>query len=54
MTQLSIVIPCYNEAACLSELYARVSSAARGVTPDHEIVLVNDGCHRALSMFCSL
>ncbi len=41
---LSIVIPCYNEAACLDALYARVAAAARAaVGDDHEIVFVNDG-----------
>lgn len=41
---LSIVIPCYNEEACLAELHRRVSAAARDVVGDnHEIVLVNDG-----------
>ena len=41
---LSVVIPCYNEAACLPMLHRRVSAAARAaVGEDHEIVLVNDG-----------
>lgn len=41
---LSIVIPCYNEEACLDLLHARVSAAARNaVGDDHEIVLINDG-----------
>ncbi|WP_315761260.1 glycosyltransferase family 2 protein [Sphingomonas sp. Y38-1Y] len=41
---LSVVIPCYNEAACLEALHARVSAAARAaVGESHEIVLVNDG-----------
>jgi glycosyltransferase involved in cell wall biosynthesis len=41
---LSVVIPCYNEAACLELLHARVSAAARAaVGADHEIVLINDG-----------
>lgn len=41
---LSIVIPCYNEEACLEVLHARVSAAARAaVGDDHEIVLINDG-----------
>ncbi|UUL81766.1 glycosyltransferase family 2 protein [Sphingomonas qomolangmaensis] len=45
---LSIVIPCYNEAACLDALHARVSAAAHGaVGGDHEIVLVNDGSRDA-------
>ncbi len=44
MTALSIVIPCYNEDACLGELYARVATVARGVAGDsYEIVLINDG-----------
>ncbi len=41
---LSVVIPCYNEAACLDLLHARVAAAARAAVGDsHEIVLVNDG-----------
>ena len=41
---LSIVVPCYNEAACLDVLHTRISAAARAVVgDDHEIVLVNDG-----------
>lgn len=44
MTALSIVIPCYNEEACLDVLHTRVSAVARRVAPDnHEIVLINDG-----------
>jgi dolichol-phosphate mannosyltransferase len=41
---LSIVIPCYNEEACLTELHGRLTAAARGAAgDDYEIVLVNDG-----------
>lgn len=41
---LSIVVPCYNEAACLDILHARISAAARtAVGEDYEIVLINDG-----------
>lgn len=41
---LSIVIPCYNEQACLEPLCARVAAAAvRSVGQNYEIVLVNDG-----------
>lgn len=41
---LSVVIPCYNEAATLPLLHQRVSAAAlAAVGDDHEIVLVNDG-----------
>ncbi len=41
---LSVVIPCYNEAACLELLHARVSAAARAAVGEaYEILLVNDG-----------
>lgn len=41
---LSIVVPCYNEEACLSELHGRLTRAAQSVAPGgYEIVLVNDG-----------
>ncbi|NNM78227.1 glycosyltransferase family 2 protein [Sphingomonas sp. ID1715] len=41
---LSIVVPCFNEEACLPELHRRLSEAAREtVGASHEIVLVNDG-----------
>lgn len=44
MTALSIVVPCYNEEACLDELYRRLTLAANtAVAGDYEIVLVNDG-----------
>ena len=44
MTALSIVVPCFNEQACLIALHQRLSSAARSaVGEDYEIVLVNDG-----------
>jgi len=42
--RLSVVIPCYNEEACLPLLHARVSAAARAAVGDNfEIVLINDG-----------
>lgn len=41
---LSIVVPCYNEEACLDELHRRLTlAAAAAVGADYEIVLVNDG-----------
>jgi len=44
MPALSIVVPCFNEEACLSALHERVGTAARNsVGADYEIVLVNDG-----------
>ncbi len=42
--KLSVVVPCYNEEACLEALHARVSAAAHAaVGDDYEIVLINDG-----------
>ena len=44
MPALSIVVPCYNEEACLGALHGRLTGAAReAVGEDYEIVLVNDG-----------
>jgi dolichol-phosphate mannosyltransferase len=44
MTALSIVVPCFNEEACLPELHRRLGDAARtAVGEDYELVLVNDG-----------
>lgn len=44
MTGLSIVVPCFNEEACLPMLYQRLEKAAREAAgEDFEIVLVNDG-----------
>jgi len=43
MPALSVVAPCYNEASVLIEFHRRVSAACQNVTPDYEIVLVNDG-----------
>jgi dolichol-phosphate mannosyltransferase len=48
MTALSIVVPCFNEEACLLELHQRLSAAARiAVGEDYELVLVNDGSRDA-------
>lgn len=44
MTALSIVVPCFNEEACIPALHERLGAAARSATgEDYEIVLVNDG-----------
>lgn len=41
---LSIVVPCFNEEACLGELHSRLGAAARkAVGDDYELVLINDG-----------
>ena len=44
MSKLSIVVPCFNEEACIPELHRRLTAAAReAVGEAYEIVLVNDG-----------
>jgi polyisoprenyl-phosphate glycosyltransferase len=44
MTALSIVVPCFNEQECLTELHSRLSAAAKASAgDDYELVLINDG-----------
>ena len=44
MTALSVVVPCFNEEACIPELHRRLTAAARtAVGADYELVLINDG-----------
>jgi len=44
VTALSIVVPCFDEEACLPVLHQRLTAAARKAAgEDYEIVLVNDG-----------
>ena len=40
---LSVVIPCYNEAASLSELLTRLEHALAAWQPRCEVIVVNDG-----------
>jgi glycosyltransferase involved in cell wall biosynthesis len=48
MTKLSIVVPCFNEEACLPELRQCLSAAAfKAVGDDYELVLINDGSRDA-------
>jgi glycosyltransferase involved in cell wall biosynthesis len=42
MPQLSIVTPVYRAEACLEELYRRLVAALSSVTPDFEIIMVED------------
>ena len=42
MTEISVVIPVYNCAACLPALHARLTATLSAITPDYEIVLVDD------------
>ena len=42
---LSVVVPVFNEQENLPELIRRASAALGTVTPDWELVLVDDGSH---------
>ncbi|HEX4363409.1 MAG TPA: glycosyltransferase family 2 protein [Solirubrobacteraceae bacterium] len=42
MTEISVVIPVYNCAGCLSALHTRLTTTLRALTLDYEIVLVDD------------
>ncbi len=41
--ELSIVIPVFNEEAVLKSLILRLSDACEGITPNYELIFVNDG-----------
>jgi dolichol-phosphate mannosyltransferase len=45
--EISIVVPLYNEAATIAELYRRVSEALQDSGESYELVLVDDGSHDA-------
>src|SRR5579864_659044 len=52
---LSVVVPCYNEADGLGELYRRVAIICNhAIGSDYEIVLVNDGSRDATWNIMSL
>lgn len=40
--ELSIISPCYGAPTLLRELVAQISSVAKEITPDYEIILVED------------
>src|SRR5262245_5302758 len=41
--EISIVVPIYNEAPLLPELFFRLSSVVSALTAKYELILVNDG-----------
>lgn len=44
---ISIVVPCHNEEACLDELYRRMLSVCTQQELRYELILVDDGSHDA-------
>lgn len=45
MTQISIILPVYNEEANISEVYKRVTASLAPLNKSFEIVFINDGSH---------
>ena len=43
MPKISVIIPCYNEAAVLPQLFARLTTVAATWAMDYEIICVDDG-----------
>jgi glycosyltransferase involved in cell wall biosynthesis len=43
LPSLSVVIPCFNEAANLNRLLPRLQATLRALVPDWEVILVDDG-----------
>ena len=44
METLSVIVPCYNEEAVISESYSRLKKVLDGITAVHsEIIFINDG-----------
>ncbi|MEI6731016.1 MAG: glycosyltransferase family 2 protein, partial [Pseudomonadota bacterium] len=43
MVEISIVIPMYNEAEVLPKLFTRLQYCLEKITPDYEIICINDG-----------
>jgi glycosyltransferase involved in cell wall biosynthesis len=41
--KLSVVVPVYNEADNLPELFEKLKEVLPGITPDYEVIFVNDG-----------
>jgi len=55
MAQLSVVIPVYECEGCLQELYRRLKASLETITPDFEILLVEDcGGDRSWNMIVEL
>lgn len=55
MAHLSIVIPVYKAESCLHPLYDRLKASLETITPDFEIILVEDcGGDRSWEIICEL
>lgn len=45
MKKISIVVPCFNEEAVLSELFSRLGTVASSWGMEYEVICVDDGSH---------
>jgi dolichol-phosphate mannosyltransferase len=55
MARVSVVIPIYRSEAIIEELYRRLRAALESITPDFEILLVEDcGGDRSWELICDL
>ena len=55
MPHLSIVTPVYKAEGCLDELYRRLAAALEPLTPEFEIIMVEDcGGDRSWEIICRL
>lgn len=43
MSEISVVIPVYNEQEVISELYKRLKTSLGPITSDYEMIFINDG-----------
>lgn len=55
MPKVSVVTPVFNEEECVPELYRRLAEVLETITPDFEIVMVDDGSRdRSWERVCEL
>ena len=40
--KISIITPCYNDGGCVLEMHRRVTEVMKEITPNYEIIYVND------------
>lgn len=43
MVELSVIVPVFNEQEIILQLYSRLNAAVESITPNHELIFVNDG-----------
>ncbi|RPH29678.1 MAG: glycosyltransferase [Bacteroidales bacterium] len=47
MVELSVIVPVFNEQEIIPQLYSRLNAAVESITPNHELIFVNDGSRDA-------